>query len=262
MPFRLLLLTLIFIFSGCATLDEDDKNWSANRLYDEGKQALGRQDYETALRHFENLESRFPFGRYTQQAQLDVIYAYYKYNEPDSSIAAADRFIKLYPRHPHVDYAYYMRGRASFSKTIAAFDKLFSLDPTERDSRPQRDAYQYFSELIERFPKSRYAADSAQRMIHLRNGLARYEMHVADYYMRRGAPLAAVNRAAYVIENYPRTPAVADALAVMADGYLKLGKHDLANDSLRVLKTNFPDHAAIKKLEGRLTAKTAAAPAS
>lgn len=256
MPIRalLLILPLLFFLHACATSpdsSDEGKNWPASRLYKAGKDALKSGDYETAVKQFETLESRYPFGRFTQQAQLDVIYAYYKYDEPDSSVAAANRFIKLYPRHPNVDYAYYMRGLANSTKGASTFDNVLSLDPAERDPRPAQDAFRYFSEVVQRFPDSRYAQDAAQHIIFLRNSLARHELHAANYYLRRGAFVAAANRAKYVIENFPRTSSVNDALALMIDAYEKIGLMDLAKDAFRVLAINNPQHPALSKWRSR-----------
>jgi len=178
---------------------------------------------------------------------MEIAYAYYKDNEPESAILAADRFIKLHPTHPNVDYMYYLRGLASYDLSKSFLDKVFSVDPTERDPKSARRAFEYFSELVKKFPKSRYAKDSIQRMIVIRNRLAAYEVHVADYYLSRGAYLAAANRGKYVVENYQQTPAVPDALAIMVQSYDKLGMKDLAADTRHVLELNYPNHASLKQ---------------
>lgn len=222
----------------------------ARELYNEGKTALNKGDYELAIEHFEKLESRYPFRVYAQQAKLDIAYAYYKFGEQESAISTADRFIKTYPRHPNVDYAYYLRGVASFTPEKGFFDKLFRLDPAHRDPRSAEKSFQYFSELIERFPDSRYVTDAIQRMIYLENYLARHELHVANYYLKRGAYVAAVNRTKYIIENYPRTASVPEALDTMAKAYEKLGLDDLSEDARKVLLLNFPeDHTSQIKAE-------------
>jgi len=238
-----LFILAAFLFTGCSAFTEKEPGEpDAKQLYDLGKAALDKEDYEIAIEHFEKLESRYPFRDYAQQAKLDIAYAYYKSNEPESAISTADRFIKTYPRHTNVDYAYYLRGLASFTPERNFFDKLFRLDPAHRDPRSAQKSFQYFSELVERFPDSKYAADAVQRMIHLQNYLARHELNVAAYYMKRGAYVAAVNRAEYVIENYPRSSSTVNALDMMAKAYKKLGLDDLANDVLRVLILNHPDH--------------------
>jgi len=246
------LLAVLFITSGCSLLPEEmdkTKEWSANQLYSAAKESMNDKNYEQAIDYFEKLEARYPFGRYAQQAQLEITYAYYKYDEPDSAIAAAERFIKINPRHPNVDYAWYIMGLTNYTRGRTVIDKVLPQDIAERDLRIMRDAYEDFYQLVKRFPNSIYAGDSAQRMIHLRNSMARYELHVADYYMRRGAYVAAANRAQYVIENFQRTPAVPDALVMMVRAYRKLSVTELADDALRVLRLNYADNPDLAVLE-------------
>lgn len=227
--------------SGCASTgdDHDDtKNWSAEKLYKEGKDALEATDYESAIELFETLEAKYPFGKLAEQAQLDTAYAYYKFEEPDSAISAADRFIKLHPRHSHVDYAYYLRGLASVSKKDNALDSVLPQDSSQRDPASTQKAYDYFAELVKKFPNSRYATDASKRMGHLRNSVAAHEIHVANYYVDRNACVAAVNRAKHVVENFPQTPASRQALKILVDCYTKLGMTDLAKDVQRVQQLN------------------------
>jgi len=248
----LLALVLILNVSACSVLpeiDDETSAWSARQLYDAGKNALNTADYETALRYLESLEARFPYGRYAQQAQMDIIFAYYKFDEPESTIAAADRFIKLYPRHPKVDYAYYMRGLASFYQSMGTLDYLFNLDPSEREARGSREAFQYFSMLVKKFPNSDYAADSAQRLVYLHGVLAKHEINIANYYIKRGAYVAAANRAKYVINNYERTPSSIEALIVMIKAYRHLGLNDLALDAFKILQLNAPEHPDLAQLK-------------
>jgi outer membrane protein assembly factor BamD len=245
----LLLLFTLLLTGGCSLLPDqidETKGWSADRLYSEAKSALDEGDYENAIRFYELLEARFPFGRYAQQAQLEIIYAYYKYDESASAVAAADRFIKLHPRHPNVDYAYYMKGLANFNMGRGIIERYLPRDESQRDPGAARQSFQDFSDLVLRFPDSKYAADARQRMLFLRNNLAQYEINVADYYMRRGAHVAAANRARYVVENYPRTPATPDALAMLARAYRAMDLDDLAEDALRVLELNYPEHPALR----------------
>ncbi len=247
-----LVLLVAIAGAGCAwfaTAEDETAGWSAQKLYAEARASLNGGDYETAIKYYEFLEARYPFGRYAQQAQLEIAYAYYKYDEPDSAIAAADRFIQLYPRHPSVDYAYYLKGLANYNRGKGFVERYIPQDPSERDPGAALQSFQDFSELVKRFPDSKYSKDAAQRMLFLKNNLAQHEVHVADYYMRRGAYVAAVNRANYVIENYQRTPAVPDALVIMATGYKYLELDELSNDALRVLRLNFPNHPGIKKVE-------------
>jgi outer membrane protein assembly factor BamD len=248
MRFLKVFLPLMLLFStGCSLLPEqidETKNWSANKFYSEAKHSLNQGDYEGAIRYYEMLEARYPFGRYAQQAQLEVAYAYYKYNEPDSAIAAADRFIKMHPQHPHVDYAYYLKGLVNFNRGRDLMEKLLPQDSSEHDQHAARQAFHDFKALISKFPESRYAEDARQRMLFLRNNLARYEVNVAEFYMRRQAYVAAANRAKYVIENYQHTPAVIDAVAIMSDAYRMMGMPELADDARRVLELNAPAHPA------------------
>jgi len=242
----------VILLTGCAFFGkEEDKtrDWTAQRLYNEAKSQMQNGNLETAIDYYEKLESRYPFGVYSQQAQLDVAYAYYKYDEPALAIAAAERFIKLHPRHPTVDYAYYLKGLVYYSEGESLVDRFISRDRSRRDPGAARQAFDAFSELVRRFPDSRYAEDAAQRMVYLKNTLAQHELHVANYYMRRGAYVAAANRARYVVENYQRTPAVPDALLVMAKAYKVMGLDDLASDAVRVLRHNYPEHEGIAEVE-------------
>ena len=245
------LVLLVLLLAGCGGFgDKPDitRNWSVQRLYSEAKAAMDTGDYETAIDYYEKLESRFPFGRYAQQAQIDVAFAYWKYEEYASAIAAADRFIKLHPRHPNVDYAYYLKGMVNFDQGKSFVDRVVEKDRSQRDAGAVRDAFNDFSALVERFPQSKYAQDSRQRMLYLKNLLAQHEVHVADYYMRRGAYVAASNRARYVIEHYQGAPAVPAALAIMAKVYKLMDLDELSDDALRVLKLNYPDHPGIEEV--------------
>jgi len=249
----LLALSLIaaLMFSGCATSPDDSNDiekWSAKKLYKEAKDAMEATDYETAIKDLETLEAKYPFGEYAEQAQLDSIYAYYKSEEPDSSIAAADRFIKLHPRHPNVDYAYYLRGLVSESKKDDPFNKIIRQDSSLRDPASTKKAYDYFSELVNKFPNSRYTADAILRMGYLKNTMALYEVNVAEVYLERKAYVAAINRSKYVVENFPTTPASRLALKILVKGYKELGINDLANDAQRVLDLNpLPDSMKSKE---------------
>jgi outer membrane protein assembly factor BamD len=235
----------------CSLLPEQvdkTKNWSANQLYTAAKEALDDKNYEQAIDYFEKLEARYPFGTYAQQAELEIAYAYYKYDEPESAISAAQRFIKMNPRHPNVDYAWYIMGLTNYNRGKTLIDRILPQDPSQRDTTIMHQAYDDFYQLVKRYPNSKYAGDSRQRLIYLRNNMALYEMHVADYYMRRGAYLAAANRAEYVIDNYERTTSIPDALIMMVRAYRKLGMNELADDALRVLRLNYPDNPDIPAL--------------
>lgn len=246
------LLFVLALVPGCEAWGKKEditRNWSAERLYEEAKQNLQNGNYDTAIDYYEKLESRYPFGILAQQAQLDIAYAYYKYDEPASAIAAADRFIKLNPRHPSVDYAYYLKGLVHFYQGKGFLDRFIPRDMSRRDQGAARQSFDAFSELVRRFPQSKYAEDAAQRMVYLRNTLAAHEIYVARYYMRRGAYVAAASRARYVVENYQRTPSVPEALVVMAEAYTIMGLDDLASDSIRVLRMNYPDHEGLSRVE-------------
>jgi outer membrane protein assembly factor BamD len=248
----LLLLLLILSSSSCSWFKnavDETSDWSANQLYSEAKEKLAEKNYEKAIEYLEILQARYPFGRYAQQAELEIAYAYYKFDEPDLAIAAADRFIKIYPRHPNVDYAWYIKGLTNYNRGKSIVERYLPQEPAERDTFTMRAAYDDFSQLVKLYPNSTYAIDASQRMIHLRNNMAEYEIHVADYYMRRKAFVAAANRGEYVIENFQRTPSVPDALVIMTRAYRILGVDDLADDSLRVLRLNYPDSPEITWLE-------------
>ncbi len=248
----LVLVLLSSILSSCALFreaEDETKDWSANQLLSSAKAKLMESDYEGAIKYYEILEARYPLGRFAQQAQLDLLYAYYKFEEPESSIVAADRFIKLYPRHPRVDYAYYIKGLANFDRNYDTLQRYLPIDLSQRDQETAKESFESFAELVRLFPESRYAEDSRQRMVYLRNNMALHELHVADFYVRRGAHLAALNRAQYVVQHFDRTTAVPDALAMMVKMYKTLGYGELAEQSLRVLKLNYPDYPGIAQIE-------------
>jgi len=244
---RLILLIVAAAASaGCGLLGEESdptRDWSAQRLYDTAKSNLDRGAYEEATDYYDKLEVRYPFGPLAMQAQLDLIYAYYKSDKPSEALAAADRFIKLHPRHPNVDYAYYLKGLVRFEQGKSLLDRFVAKDLSQHDAGTALQSFRAFEELVQRFPASRYGDDSRQRMVYLKNLLAMHEIHVARWYLKREAWLASANRARHVIENYQGTPAVADALAVLALAYRKLELNDLSADAARVLRLNFPDHA-------------------
>ncbi len=225
--------------SGLADKKDEYADWTAEKFYTEAKQALRDERYEKAIKLYETLETRFPFGIYAAQAQLDIGYAYYKSDEPDSAIAATDRFIKLHPRHPNVDYAHYLKGLVNYNRSIGFLERFIPTDSSQRDPGSAREAFKDFQTLVDSFPTSRYAADSRQRMVALRNNLAIYEIHVGRYYMKREAYVAVVERMTYVIENYQRTPAVPIALKIMEAAYKELAMNDLAADAARIYALNY-----------------------
>lgn len=234
------------LLNACSLLPEqidETKDWSAAKLYDKAKADLQDSNYADAVKFFEKLEARYPYGPYAQQAQLEVAYAYYKDNEPVSAIAACDRFIKLHPDHANVDYAYYLKGLANFISDQGMFSGLADQDMSERDPRAAQESFDAFKELTNRFPNSKYTPDALARMRYLVDNLAWHEVHVANYYYKRGAYVAAVNRVKYTLEHYQQAPALEQGLIILAKSYDKLGLNALRDDSLRVLKQNFPNSA-------------------
>lgn len=251
---KIAFITLLSLVAhGCAWMpffgDDDEEpevvETSEQELYQSAQRSLRASNYNDAIAKLQALEARYPFGRYAEQAQLELIYAYYSAFQPDAARSAADRFIRLHPLHPNVDYAFYLKGLAAFEKDQSFMDRFLSSDLASRDIGSARDSFADFSQLLSRFPGSEYAPDARQRMVHLRNLLARSEINVGRYYLSREAYVAAVNRGRYVVENFPSTPSVPDGLALMIEGYMKLNLTEPANDSLRVLITNYPNYAAL-----------------
>lgn len=238
---------LLLTLPACGLLPEQidpTANWSASKLYSEAKDSLNSGAYDQAIKYYETLEGRYPFSRFAQQAQIETAYAYYRQDEPELAIAALDRFIKLYPRHPNVDYAYYLKGVVNFNRGRGLLDRVMPRDLAQTDTSALRQSFEDFGILVRTFPESRYSQDALQRMVFLRNMLAQHELAVAEYYMRRGAYAAAAQRGVYVIEHYQESNAVADALIMMVRAYRKLGLQEQAADALRVLRHNHPARAA------------------
>jgi len=238
-----LILASCAIFGDPSDIDET-KGWQPERIYAEGEQKMIDKDYDQALKYFQILESRFPHGKYATQAQLEIAYAYYKKQDPVSTVAAADRFIKLHPNHPNVDYAYYIKGLASFNER-GVIEKYTAQEISDRDPKTLKISFAALKELVERYPKSRYYKDATQRMIYLVNTLAQHELHVARYYMKRTAFLAALNRAKYVLEYYPNSTSVEEALVISISAYDYMDLTDLKEDTMRILKTNYPQNPMV-----------------
>ena len=241
---HLLFIALFTLLGACGSKGIDE-NLSETALYQQAQTDLEKKSYSSAVAKLKALESRYPFGRYAEQAQLELIYAYYKNMEPEAVRASADRFIRLHPQHTNVDYAYYMKGLASFDQDRGLLARFLPLDMTQRDPGAARDSYNEFAQLTNRYPNSRYAPDAKQRMIYLRNLLAAYEVHVANYYLKRQSYVAALNRGRYIVENFQETPAVGDGLAIMTESYLHLALNDLAETSLKTLQLNYPEHPSL-----------------
>ena len=238
-------MLLALTLAGCSWLPASSKDettgWSAEQVYREAHDALLSGNYTRATKLFESLEARYPYGRYAQQAILEGAFANWRAGEPAAAIANTDRFIRTYPNHPNVDYAFYLRGLVHFREDQGVFGYVYELDLSERDPKEMRASFAAFKELTARFPESQYYEDSVLRMKYLNNALGTYEVKVARYYYNRGAYIAAANRAQSNLVNNPQTPSNADALAVLAQSYEKLGLPQLADDSRRILVKNFPD---------------------
>lgn len=228
------------VLVGCGRGDERDELSAANVLYERGHAALEAGDFRKALRFLGTLKARFPFNPQTRQAQLEIIYCHYRLNDPDGAVEAAREFERENPRHPNVDYAIYMRGLAQFSRQPGRFGRLFRIDYSRRPIMTSGESFDAFTQLATRYPESEYAADARRRMVYLRNRMARYENHVADYYLRRGAWVAAANRARFAIDNYHGSPEIADSLKILVKAYRRIGMDDLAADAQQMLAANFP----------------------
>jgi outer membrane protein assembly factor BamD len=250
---RSLAVILALLLCACGLLPDvkdETSGWTAEKLYAEAKDEIARNGWVNAIKYLEKLEARYPYGRYAQQAQIELAYVYFKEGEQASAIAACDRFIKLHPNHPNVDYIYYLKGLVNFNEDLGLLGKLSKQDLTERDPKAARDSFDAFKELVTRFPESKYTPDGIARMKYLVNALASYEVHVARYYMKRGAYVAAANRAQFAMLNYSQAPAVEEALFVMVKAYDALGMADLRDDADRVMQKNFPDSAYFKGTAG------------
>lgn len=234
---------LAALVAGCSSMDQgpdETASWSASKLYSEAKDAQADKTWDKAAKYLEKLESRFPYGRYAQQAQLELGYVYWKGNEPGSALAACDRFIKLHPGHPAVDYVYYLKGLINFNEDLGIAGYISTQDPTERDPKAAREAFDAFRELVTRFPNSKYTPDASKRLDYLVNAMASQEVHVARYYVKRGAYIAAANRAQFTIKTYPQAPAIEEAMFILVTAYDKLGMTDLRDDAERIMRKNFP----------------------
>ena len=230
---------------------DETKGWSAQKLYAEARASLDEGSYEKAIGYYQKLEARFPYGRFAQQAQIELAYSYYKDKDTAGATTAADRFIKLHPNHPNVDYLYYLKGLANFNDDLGIFAFISNQDMSERDPKAAKDAFDAFKELVTKYPNSKYAPDSIARMNYLVNALASYEIHVARYYMKRSAYLAAANRVQYAMKTYPQAPANEEGLLIMVKAYDALGMQDLRTDAERVMMKNYPNSKYLKGGSGR-----------
>src|SRR5512139_1394902 len=244
----LLMLMLVTALAGCSVFDKEDDvppDQGERQLYETARKNLNNSNFDLAIKNLQLLEARYPFGPYAEQAQLELIYAHYRNYDHEEAVAAAERFIRLHPQHPNVDYAYYMKGLSSYTESQGMLERFLPTDMTQRDPGPARQSFADFSQLLSRYPNSEYAADARARMVALRNLLARYEINVANYYFKRRAYVAALNRGRFVVENFQETPAVPDALAVMAQAYIILGMPELADNAIAALRRNYPQHPSL-----------------
>lgn len=229
-------LLLCLMVTGCAGLNEKTPELSPQEMYERAAESLSSENYSEAVQRLNDLQSRYPFGDYAQQAQLELIYAHYRLRQWEEALAAADRFLREYPRHRNVDYAYYMKGLINFERSIGMLEEIWPyVDNAHMDSTFARNALDTFATLLRRFPGSDYAADTRQRIIFLNNRLARHELYITDYYYRRGAYVAAINRAKEILKRYPRTPSAYRALEILADAYKALGMKELEDEAREAL---------------------------
>ena len=249
----MLLILSLSLTSGCSWMgfgddepvEEESAGLTEKDFYEKIQSSLNASNWNVAISNLQLLESQFPFGKYAEQGQLELIYAHYKSGDYESSIAASDRFVRLHPQHPNVDYAFYVKGLSQISQTGGFLDSFIPTDSSMRDIGEARTAFATLTELLSRFPTSPYAADARKRLVSLRNQLARAEIHVANYYFSRSAYLAAANRGQYVVENFQQSPAVPDGLAVMAQAYYLLEMQDLADNAVKILAANYPEHPSL-----------------
>ncbi len=229
--------------AGCSTSEPPDPTltWTPERLYADARDDMEGGRWDAAIKTLEKIESRYPFGRWAQQAQIDTAYSHYRQGDRALALAATDRFLKLYPNHESLDYVYYLRGLINFNEQQGWIARLGGQDLSERDLKAARDAFDAFKQVVTRFPESRYAADSETRMKYLVNAMASGEVHIARYYFRSGAYVAAVNRAQSAIRSYPQAPAIEEALYILMVSQDRLGLPALRDDTRRVLERNFPD---------------------
>lgn len=260
--FHFLLTGLIALaITGCSAFENSDSKpaegadeyseWNVEKFSSEAKKAIEAGNYEKSIKLLETLEARFPFSDYATQAQLDVAFAYFKNDDAESALAAADRFIKINPRSPGIDYAYYLKGLINFNRGIGFIDRYLPTDITQRDQSTSREAFDNFSELLRRYPDSKYVPDAKQRMISLKNNMAMHEIHIAEYYMDTRCYVAALDRASNVIEKYQQTPAVPMALQIMQQAYTHMNMTSQADETARIYQLNYPEGLPVPEQTNR-----------
>ena len=252
-----LFLFVGFLLQACSSKDEQlDARLLEKELYDSSQTRIKSGNFSSAIASLETLESRFPFGRYAEQAQAELIYAYYMNYEFEAARSSAERFINLHPRHPHSAYAYYLRGLSAFTDDSGLFSRYFESDLSRRDIEPAKRSFDDLSDFLSRYPNSAYAAHAQQRMVYLRNILAQHELHVANFYMKRKAYVAAISRARYVLEHMPSTPQTREALSILVRAYGIIGYEDLKEKNLEILKMNYPNFKTQDLLEPKRSWKS------
>lgn len=231
--------------TGCSSSDNEEQvvlaNMGAQQLYEKAKTSMEAGNFSNAAATLSALDSRYPFGPLSHQVQLDLIYSYYKSGKTEETLATVDRFIRLNPNHSDIDYAFYMRGLTNMESDSNLFQELMNIDRADRDPAKSREAFNDFRRLIQQYPNSKYAADARKRMLHIKERLARYEIAIARFYMRREAYVAAANRGRYVIEHFPDSSQVQQALEIMVSSYDQLGLEELKQNAMKTLKLNYPD---------------------
>jgi len=240
------------LFSACESTPKDEMSrWTPERLYAEAKEEAAAGNYEKAVKLLERLEGRAAGSVLSQQAQIERAYYLWKSGEKAQALSTLERFIKLHPTSPALDYALYLQGLVNFNDNLGLLGSYTAQDLSERDQQASRDSYQSFKQLTEQFPQSTYAEDARLRMNYIVNSLAAYEVHVARYYLRRGAYVAAANRAQQAVQEFQRSPSTEEALVILAQSYDRLGLTDLRDDTARILKANYPDASIDADLAGR-----------
>jgi outer membrane protein assembly factor BamD len=247
----LALCMILLATAGCRTHRADLTKSSPELLYKKAHKSLQSYDFQNAIKQYEQLTARFPFTDQARQARLDLIYAYYRAGEGESATDAAETFIRENPTHPRVDYAWYVKGLVDFEKSPNALEHLFRVDLTKRPPSTARKAFSAFRTVVEQYPKSEYAHDSLQRMLYLRNRLADYEVHVASYYLKRGAYVAAAQRAKGCVENFDGAPAVRDALVIMIESYDHLGLKPLSAKAREVYELNYGGEVRLSESDAK-----------
>jgi len=237
-----IILATFGLFAACANNEEQETVINdVTEAYESAQTSVSRGNYQRGIQVYEAIQARYPFSDLSRQLQLDLMYAYYKAGMQEQAVETADTFMRENPIHERVDYALYIKGLAYFEDEAGFLERRFNRDVTQRPPKEVSEAYSSLRRLVERYPASQYAPDAEQRMVFLKNRLSEYENHVADYYLRRGAYVAALNRAKSALEDYNGAAGNADSLKIMEQAYEKLGMHDLAGDTRRVRELNFPE---------------------